>query len=45
MFYYLLALIVAFISLIVWVFSDKRRRRFEQDGRIPFDDDHKRGGD
>ncbi|MHB1678489.1 MAG: cbb3-type cytochrome oxidase subunit 3 [Sulfuriferula sp.] len=36
---YLSMLAIAFIAIIVWVFSKKRRRRFEQDGRIPFTDD------
>ena len=39
MIYYLFTLIIVFISVVVWVYADKRRRRFEQDGRIPFSDD------
>jgi cytochrome c oxidase cbb3-type subunit IV len=35
----LLILIAAFIGIVVWVFSRKRRARFEANARIPFDDD------
>ena len=35
---YLLALIAAFIGIVVWVFSRKRKARFERDARIPFED-------
>jgi cbb3-type cytochrome oxidase subunit 3 len=36
---YLLILIAAFVAIVVWVFSRKRRARFERDAQIPFDDD------
>jgi cytochrome c oxidase cbb3-type subunit 4 len=32
---YLLVLMTAFISFVVWVFSRKRKARFERDARIP----------
>jgi cytochrome c oxidase cbb3-type subunit IV len=35
---YLVILIVAFAGIVVWAFGRKRRKRFEQDARIPFDD-------
>ena len=35
---YLLILIAAFIGIAVWVFSRKRKARFEKDAEIPFDD-------
>jgi cytochrome c oxidase cbb3-type subunit 4 len=35
---YLLILIAAFIGIVVWVFSRKRKERFEKDAQIPFDD-------
>jgi cytochrome c oxidase cbb3-type subunit IV len=34
---YLLILIAAFVGIVVWVFSRKRKARFEKDARIPFD--------
>jgi cytochrome c oxidase cbb3-type subunit 4 len=34
---YLLILVAAFVSIVVWVFSRKRKARFEADARIPFD--------
>lgn len=40
---YLLVLLIAFIAIVIWVFSKKRRRQFEQDGRIPFEDADKKG--
>ena len=30
-------IIVAFIGVLVWTFGRKRKKRFEKDGRIPFD--------
>lgn len=36
---YSLILIIAFIAIIVWAFSKKRRREFEQGSQIPFEDD------
>ncbi|MHB0992118.1 MAG: cbb3-type cytochrome oxidase subunit 3 [Burkholderiales bacterium] len=41
--FYLLALLVAFIAIVMWAFSKKRRRRFEQDARIPFEDGKNKG--
>jgi cytochrome c oxidase cbb3-type subunit 4 len=35
---YLLVLIAAFVGIVVWVFSRKRKARFEKDAKIPFDD-------
>jgi len=45
---YLLILVAAFISIVVWVFGRKRKARFEANAQIPLDadkrnpDDHKR---
>ena len=33
---YLLILVAAFIGIVVWAFGRKRKKRFEEDGRIPF---------
>ncbi len=34
-------IIAAFIGVLIWVFRPKRKSRFDQDSRIPFDDaDH-----
>ena len=30
---------VAFIVLVLWVFRPGAKRRYQQDGRIPFDED------
>lgn len=35
---YLLGLIVLFVGVVVWAFGRKRKRRFEQDARIPFEE-------
>ena len=35
---YLLGLIALFISVLIWAFGRKRKKRFEQDSRIPFED-------
>jgi len=35
---YLLGLIALFAGLLIWVFGRKRKKRFEQDARIPFDE-------
>ena len=32
-------LIAGFIGIVIWVFSRKRKARFEKDARIPFDDE------
>lgn len=31
-------LIAAFIGIVIWVFGQKRKKRFEDDGKIPFED-------
>jgi len=31
-------LIVAFIGVVIWAFGRKRKKRFEKDAKIPFDD-------
>jgi len=31
-------IIVAFIGVVIWAFGRKRKARFEQDGKIPFED-------
>jgi cytochrome c oxidase cbb3-type subunit 4 len=36
---YLLILIVAFVGIVIWIFSRKRKARFEKDAQIPFGDD------
>ncbi len=35
---YLLVLIALFVGIIVWAFGRKRKARFEQDAKIPFED-------
>jgi cytochrome c oxidase cbb3-type subunit IV len=35
---YLLILVAAFIGIVIWVFSRKRKARFEANARIPLDD-------
>ena len=35
---YLLGLIVLFAGVLVWTFGRKRKKRFEQDARIPFEE-------
>ena len=30
-------IIVAFIGIVIWAFGRKRKARFEQDGKIPFE--------
>jgi cytochrome c oxidase cbb3-type subunit 4 len=32
-------IIVAFIGVVIWAFGRKRKARFEDDARIPFDDE------
>jgi cytochrome c oxidase cbb3-type subunit 4 len=32
-------LIAVFIGIVIWVFSRKRRARFQKDAKIPFDED------
>jgi cbb3-type cytochrome oxidase subunit 3 len=31
-------LIAAFVAIVIWAFGRKRKKRFERDARIPFDD-------
>lgn len=35
---YLLLMIALFVGVLVWAFGRKRKKRFEQDARIPFDE-------
>jgi len=35
--YYLL-LIAAFVGIVIWAFGRKRKKRFEKDAKIPFED-------
>lgn len=35
---YLLGLIALFAGVLIWAFGRKRKKRFEQDGRIPFEE-------
>lgn len=35
---YLLGLIALIAGVLVWAFGRKRKKRFEQDARIPFED-------
>jgi cbb3-type cytochrome oxidase subunit 3 len=35
---YHLILITAFVGVVIWAFSRKRKARFESDAQIPFDD-------
>ena len=35
---YLVALVVAFIGILWWALGAKRKRRFERDGKIPFNE-------
>ena len=32
-------LIAAFIGIVIWVFSRKRKARFQKDAKIPFDEE------
>ncbi len=36
-----LLLLVAFIGIVAWAFSKKRRKHFENAGRIPLEEDRK----
>lgn len=36
---WLLALIALFVGVVIWAFGRQRKKRFEQDARIPFDDE------
>jgi cbb3-type cytochrome oxidase subunit 3 len=35
---YLVVLVAAFIGILVWTFGARRKRRFERDGKIPFEE-------
>ena len=35
---YGIALLVAFVAIVVWVFAKKRKARFDRDARIPFEE-------
>lgn len=35
---YHLLLIVAFLAIVAWVFARKRKARFEENARIPFEE-------
>jgi len=35
---YGIVLLVVFGAIVAWVFAHKRKARFEQDAKIPFDD-------
>ena len=35
---YLVVLVVVFVAIVAWAFSRKRKARFEQDAKIPFQD-------
>ncbi|MGB6222015.1 cbb3-type cytochrome oxidase subunit 3 [Haloferula sp.] len=41
--YHWLLIVLAFFGIVIWVFSKKRKARFERDSRIPFDDDDEDG--
>jgi cbb3-type cytochrome oxidase subunit 3 len=34
--WYLVILVAAFLGIVWWAFGDKRKVRFEQDGKLPF---------
>lgn len=36
---YLIVLIALFAGIVIWAFGKKRKKRFEQDAKIPFQDD------
>jgi cytochrome c oxidase cbb3-type subunit 4 len=36
--WYLVILIAAFLGIVWWAFGARRRKRFEQDGEIPFNE-------
>jgi len=35
---YLLVLVVLFVLILVWTFGRKRKKRFEDDAKIPFEE-------
>ncbi|MES2364283.1 MAG: cbb3-type cytochrome c oxidase subunit 3 [Pseudomonadota bacterium] len=36
---YTVILLLAFVSIAIWVFSKKRKVRFDKDATIPFEED------
>lgn len=36
--FYLFGLIALFVGVLIWAFGRKRKKRFERDARIPFDE-------
>jgi cytochrome c oxidase cbb3-type subunit 4 len=36
---YLLILVALFVGVVVWAFGRKRKKRFEDDAKIPFRDE------
>lgn len=38
-FIYTVVLLVLFIGVLFWAFGKKRKKRFEKDGEIPFQDE------
>ena len=36
-------MLVAFIGIVIWAWSGRQRRRFEEAARIPLDDDDRPG--
>ena len=42
---YLLILVAAFMGIVIWVFSRKRKARFETNARIPLDADKRNPDD
>jgi cytochrome c oxidase cbb3-type subunit 4 len=34
-----IVVLVLFVGIVLWAYSGKRRQRFEEAGRIPFDED------
>jgi cbb3-type cytochrome oxidase subunit 3 len=37
------ASLVAFVAIVVWIFRPSARKRYQADGRIPFDEDKRPG--
>jgi cytochrome c oxidase cbb3-type subunit 4 len=37
---YLVILVVLFVGIVAWVFGRKRKARFDQDAKIPFEDNN-----
>ncbi len=34
--WYFVVLVAAFLGIVLWAFGARRKKRFEQDGEIPF---------